>query len=329
MGGSRWSEEDYHTSVQSSVVNHGTPFVHHANINSGKAAKGVHDDLDPRKLKDGRRESRDSAAHPDSTGVLVFLDVTGTMEAVVKQIHASLPQLMGLLTRKAYLADPQLCFCAVGDAVTDQAPLQVGQFESGAEMEGDLSKIWIEGQGGGQAMESYELGAYFGVHHTVLDCVENRGKLGYAFFIGDERPWPKVHAEHIRKWFGVGEAQDIPTTQIFKELQELYHVYFILPLGSSNGDRYKREWQDIIGAENVLVLSDPNACAELIAAQIGMCEGTVDMAGIRRDLTDLGSSNALVRSVESAVNTSATGRAALAQTDAFSGSSKTGNVQRL
>jgi hypothetical protein len=329
MGGSRWSEDHYQQQVDNSVRSHGSAFVYHTQVKSGKAEEGVHADLDPRKLKNGQREARDSDAHPNSTGVLVFLDVTGTMEAVVKRIHASLPSFMGLLTRKNYLVDPQVLFGAVGDAVSDKAPLQVGQFESGAEMEGDLSKFWIEGQGGGQSMESYELAAYFGARHTVLDCVEKRSKKGYAFFIGDEKPWPKVHAEHIREWFGTSEARDIPTPQIFKELQDMYHVFIVLPIGSSNGDRFKREWQAIVGPENVLVLSEPEAAAELIAAQIGLCEQAVDMGQMQRDLIDIGTSAALVPGVMSAVSqVAASNRSSIAHTDAFGGAGSD-RVQRL
>lgn len=319
MGGSRWSEVHYNDQVTRSVGSHGTAFVHDANVRSGTATQGVHHDLDPRCLKNGRRESRDSADHPESNAVLIGLDVTGTMSSVVKKIHASLPKLMGLLTRKNYLDHPQICFCAIGDAVTDTAPLQVGQFESGAEMEGDLSKFWLEGNGGGQAMESYELFAYFGARHTSLDCVEKRGKLGYCFIIGDERPWPKVHAQHIRSWFGASEAVDIPTKDIFAELRELYHVFVILPIGSTYGERFKPEWEAVVGPEHVLVLSEPGCAAEVIAAQIGMCEQTVDAAGLGRDLLDVGTSAALVPVIERALSKVApSNRAAIAHTDAFS-----------
>jgi hypothetical protein len=319
MGGSRWDQDHYHQQVTRSVQSHGTAFVHDANVNTGKTQRGVHADLDPRALKGGRRESRDSPAHPESNAVLIGLDVTGTMSSVVRQIHASLPKLMGLLTRKNYLAHPQICFCAIGDAVTDEAPLQVGQFESGAEMEGDLSKFWLEGNGGGQAMESYELFAFFGARHTSTDCLEKRGKLGYAFIIGDEKPWPKVHAEHQRQWLGATEASDIPVKAIFEELQEQYHVFVILPLGSNYGDRYKSEWAEIVGAEHVLVLPNPEAAAELIAAQIGMCEQSVDAAGLRRDLADIGTSAALVPVIERAVSqTAASNRAGIVHSDVFS-----------
>jgi hypothetical protein len=77
-------------------------------------------------------------------------------------------------------------FGAIGDATCDRAPLQVGQFESDNRMDDDLSRILLEGGGGGQKTESYELAMYFMARHTAADCYEKRGKRGYLFIIGDE-----------------------------------------------------------------------------------------------------------------------------------------------
>jgi hypothetical protein len=33
----------------------------------------------------------------------------------------------------------------IGDATCDRAPLQIGQFESGIEINQDLAKLWLEG----------------------------------------------------------------------------------------------------------------------------------------------------------------------------------------
>ncbi len=330
MGGSRWSEDHYKTQVRSSVASVGTAFVHTSKVASGAVAAAVHADLDPRRLKNGVRESRDSDAHPESNAILVGLDVTGSMHRCVKAIHRSLPKLMGLLTRKNYIAHPQICFCAIGDAnKRDEAPLQVGQFESGAEMETDLSKFWLEGGGGGGGDETYELFAYFAARHTSVDCVEKRGKLGYCFIIGDEHPYPMLRASTIREWLPADEASDIDTKAIFRELMEQYNVFVILPTDSSHGDRYRGAWEEYVGAERVLALADSSAAAELIAAQIGMCESTADMDRIRKDLTDAGTSAALVRVVEDSVSTVAPGnRAGIATTGAFEGSGG-GNIGRL
>ena len=82
-------------------------------------------------------------------------------------LQRKLPQLLGLLLRKGYADDPQIMFGAIGDATCDRAPLQVGQFESDNRMDDDLGRILLEGGGGGQKTESYELAMYFMARHTV------------------------------------------------------------------------------------------------------------------------------------------------------------------
>src|SRR4051812_8990693 len=72
------------------------------------------------------RECRDSAEHPNSTAVVFALDVTGSMGAIPKLLASEqLPKFMKLLT-DCRVPDPQLLFMAVGDAISDSAPLQVG-----------------------------------------------------------------------------------------------------------------------------------------------------------------------------------------------------------
>lgn len=301
MGGSSWSNDAYSRNVSLNVDSHGTPFVHDANIRSGKATAATHNLLDPKGLK--IRESRDSDAHPRSNAILVGLDVTGSMGSVIKAIHEKLPTLMGLLLRKNYIPDPQILFAAIGDANTDTAPLQVGQFESGVEMEGDLSRFYIEGNGGGQKTESYELTAYVGARKTAIDCLEKRGKRGYCFLIGDEMPYGEVNRGEVQELIGDRLEASIPTEKIFRELQEKYFTFFIIPQGASHGSdkQVKKRWQDILGAEHVLVLEDPSSVAELIATQIGLCEEATSLDGAMEDLAEHGS-KALVPVIKAAVS---------------------------
>ena len=114
---------------------------------------------------------------------------------------------MGLLLRKGYLAHPQILIGGIGDATCDRAPLQVGQFESGIEIDEDLAKLWLEGGGGGQQTESYELAMYFMARHTSIDCLEKRGQRGYLFLIGDEMPYPKVKRKEVARSSATGSAR--------------------------------------------------------------------------------------------------------------------------
>eukprot|EP00658_Telonema_sp_P-2_P019084 TRINITY_DN17491_c0_g1_i2.p1 TRINITY_DN17491_c0_g1~~TRINITY_DN17491_c0_g1_i2.p1 ORF type:complete len:177 (+),score=58.16 TRINITY_DN17491_c0_g1_i2:68-598(+) len=56
--------------------------------------------------------------------IIVALDVTGSMGNWSKVIYDKLPMLFGQLMLQDYLDDPAICFAAVGDANSDEAPLQ-------------------------------------------------------------------------------------------------------------------------------------------------------------------------------------------------------------
>ena len=104
------------------------------------------------------RESRDSAEHPESLAIQVYLDVTGSMGKIPEVlVTQKLGSLMNTLIYHG-IAHPQILFGAIGDHTCDSFPLQVGQFESGTqELDQWLTKIYLEGGGGGQHMESYLL----------------------------------------------------------------------------------------------------------------------------------------------------------------------------
>ncbi|MFD4672135.1 hypothetical protein ACFWNN_20550 [Lentzea sp. NPDC058450] len=244
--------------------------------------------LDPFQV--GHRECRDSPDHADSTPIAVLFDVTGSMGSVPMIMQGKLGKLHGLLQRKGYLADPQLLFGGIGDADSDRVPLQVGQFESDNRMDEQLRDIFLEGNGGGQKSESYELAAYFIARHVVTDAWQKRGRKGYLFIIGDELNKPRLEARHIRRVIGDDVKQDIDPVSVYRELAKKWHVYFILPNQSSyfHDDSIGDHWRAILG-QNFLKLDDPGAVCELIAATIGLEEQVVDLDQALVDLAEVGS----------------------------------------
>src|ERR1700760_872648 len=193
MGSGRWSSDIYAAAER--MRGGKSAFTY-----TESGARTVHPDLDPFDV--GKRESRDSAEHPESLAIAVLFDVNGSMGSVPRNPPRQPPQLLGLLKDGGYARDPQLMFGAIGDATCDQAPLQVGQFESDNRMDGDLERILLEGGGGGQKTESYELAMYFMARHTSIDCLEKRGRRGYLFIIGDEMPYPAVKPREVSAWIG-------------------------------------------------------------------------------------------------------------------------------
>jgi hypothetical protein len=262
---------------------------------SDSGARSVHDALNPFGVT--VRESRDTDEHPRSLAIAVLFDVTGSMQGVPRVLQTKLPGLLGLLLRKGsahssrgYVADPHIMFGAIGDATCDRAPLQIGQFESDNRMDEDLGRILLEGGGGGQQTESYELAMYFMARHTSIDCFEKRGRRGYLFLIGDELAYPRVKRSEVKKIIGDDLAEDITTEAIVAELKRRYHVYYILPAGSSYvGDATVLSyWRGLLG-QNMIELDDLDAVCETIALTVGLEEGAIDLDHGLHDLADVGS----------------------------------------
>jgi len=182
--------------------------------------------FDPKYI--GNRESRDSEEHPDSTPIIVGVDVTGSMGYLSTQIvKESLNELMQKLYSSPLVPDPQLLFAAVGDADVDDAPLQVTQFESDIRIAEQLLDLWLEG-GGGDLPEDYELVWYFAARHTDTDSFRKRGKKGFCFTIGDASVHTKLSAEAIRKVFNDPADKDLKSTALAEEAGEKYELFHIV-----------------------------------------------------------------------------------------------------
>jgi hypothetical protein len=301
MGSGRWSTDVYDEHNRFKAAAGKSAFDYSDSMHkSGRSTWSVHSSLDPKGCK--FRESRDSDEHPDSTAVAVMFDVTGSMGGIPVTLQKKLPELLGLLLRKGYVTDPQILFGAIGDATCDGIPLQVGQFESDNRMDENLENIFLEGGGGGQQTESYELAMYFIARHTDIDCWNKRKHKGYLFLIGDEMAYPSVKKREVRNLIGDGAERDIPTAEIVRELQQRYHVFYILPRAASYGGdaRILGFWRKLLG-QHVLELEDPEAVCETIALTIGMMEGTIDLYAGADDLKEYGAAENTLKVVTTAL----------------------------
>jgi predicted protein tyrosine phosphatase len=228
------------------------------------AQRGCHPMMNPNGLT--MREARDSADHPHSLGIVFALDVTGSMGDIPRILATrELPTFMSLLT-SCGIADPQLLFMAIGDATSDDAPLQVGQFESTAElMDQWLTWSYLEAGGGGTGEESYELAFYMVAQHTDLDCWVKRNKKGYLFITGDELPYPAVSHHQIGTLVGEKLDADIPIKEAIAAAAETYHVFFLIP-DLKRRARCERKWRELLGDHVICMEAPQDACA--VAASI-------------------------------------------------------------
>lgn len=256
----------------------------------------IHPDLSPDQVD--VRESRDSDLHPNSVPIIVALDVTGSMGAIPENlIKNKLGALMSTLISNGIL-DPQIMFMAIGDHISDDYPLQVGQFESGTmELDNCLSKIFIERGGGGQNRESYPLAWYFAARHTSIDSFEKRQEKGFLFTIGDEGFHDHMGADFLQSKCGYKGREPLAASSLLNEAGRSYYVFHIHANEASyHNDHFVfSQWKSLLG-ERFLVLEDQNNIAELIATTVALVKGVspdAAMSGFDAK-TRLSVSNALV-----------------------------------
>ena len=122
MGSGRWSSGDWGTYSKKTYTGKTTKEVF--------TRSKVNEDFDPKNIS--IRESRDSDDNPNSTALIVALDVTGSMHYVIDEMaRKGMPTLCQEVYDRKPISDPHIMCMGVGDVdMRDTAPLQCTQFEA-------------------------------------------------------------------------------------------------------------------------------------------------------------------------------------------------------
>lgn len=266
MGHSRWD---------SSVYSSYSSAVRTMSSNQIFRESGIHQSMDPKGV--AFRESRDSENHPSSTPIAIGLDVTGSMGYIPEyMVKIGLGTMMDSILQRRPVADPAVMIMAIGDALHDNAPLQVGQFESDIVIANWLEKIWLEGYGGGNDFESYDLAYYFAIYHTKTDSFEKRNTPGVIITIGDEMPNLLTRSKDVKRIMNSNIQSDIRFVDLVEAVRPTYTPYHIIiaegSFASRNIDRVTSAWREILGPAAV-VLSDHTKTPELIVTMLDIDAG--------------------------------------------------------
>jgi hypothetical protein len=310
MGGGNWNVGTYQAASATRKATGTATFDYSDRVTSGRAPQVVHDLLRPDQTAGPSspfagqvmREVCVTDEHPDPTAIQIWLDVTGSNFQAAKIVHSKLPRLQAYLRDGHFCNDPQINVGAIGDANSDQFPLQWGQFESDNRLDDQIAAIILEGNGGGQRHETYELGAYLSARHVNLEPYHLLGKKGFVFFTGDEMPYQTIKRDYSRGHWGSGGhsltsltgddvAEDIDAAAIFAELQVQNHVFFLFQQqGAYRAESIVPAWEKVLGAEQIIMLDDPALYVEVIASIIARFEGDLDAAATSTALVKAGAS---------------------------------------
>lgn len=229
----------------------------------------------------GVREARDSDLNPESTAIYIGVDVTGSMGFLSEElVKKGLPKLFTEIYDRKPVTDPQVMVSAIGDATMyDRAPFQVGQFEADITASEWLEKVFIEGGGGGNGFESYDLPVYFAAYHTSIDCWEKRKQKGFLFTIGDEPPPPRTVIDAVKQHIasdGDGLEATVPFKEVIEAAQKMYHYFHIMIAegyhAQHSPNEVKEGWRELLG-ERAIWLQDHKALGETIISILQVLKG--------------------------------------------------------
>jgi hypothetical protein len=269
MGSGSWSKDSFVT--YSSVRGYDNLRLDGMDVAKFFTANDMPTELDPKKAK--LRESRDSVEHPNSTPIILALDVTGSMGSLASQIakHQLNELMMGIYEKKP-VSDPQVMFVMIGDHKTDKAPIQVSQFESDIRIAEQLTSAWFEGHGGGNGGESYHAAWYFAARHTDIDSLVKRGRKGFLFTIGDECCHNDFNAKSVKSLFGDSVSEDLTASGLLKEVSEKYEVFHLL-VGNYSQHGSEKYWKSLMG-DHAIILPKTEKLPSVILDTIKMTTST-------------------------------------------------------
>lgn len=269
MGHGAWSSDAYKSySLNARSMSRDALYSRSSHTDRTKSGQEVNVD------KIEFRESRDSDEHPTSTPLMVALDVTGSMGIIPEKLtKEGLGILVNEILQKKPITDPHILFMGIGDSYYDKAPLQVTQFESDNRICDQLTDIWLEGCGGGNNFENYDLAWAFGLYKTRTDAWDKRKEKGFIFTIGDECFPSSIIPTYFSRAFG--DITYISSKDLLKNVQSQWNIFHItIAQGNyarGNMNEVKESWS-ILGKRH-LVLENYDYLPQLIVSSIALDKG--------------------------------------------------------
>lgn len=219
--------------------------------------------------------------------LVIACDVTGSMGDWPATMFSKLPYLD--LEGKEYLGKGmEISFAAIGDAYCDSYPLQVRQFVGGKSLEKELKGLVIEGGGGGQVQESYDLGAVYYANNVKMPNAINP----IFIFIGDEGLYDGIDLGQAKEWARVDYKQRTSTKQVMEDLKKKYSVYLIRkPYNTGSGDGMSgtdrniyNQWASYLGEDHIAILPNASRVVDVIFGILAKETDRVDY--FRKELTE-------------------------------------------
>lgn len=245
------------------------------------SGSSLHKDLDPLK-----RTIKCESSSP----ILIWLDVTGSNIEFAKVTYDKAPMFYGQIEIQKYLDDFTLSVSAVGDAHSDSVPVQAAPFEKGLKVDEQLEKLYLEGGGGGQKQESYELAAYY----TLMHCDISEANVPFCFFIADEYPYFQIDPQQVQEHIGDTDVGTLDSKEVFTELLDKFkgNVFVILNEYFGGGNKGANKmiyegWCQVLPSEHIIRVTEEKSVIDLIRGIIAMVSKARTLEEYQDDLANL------------------------------------------
>ncbi len=260
MGHGRWDTKDWDNYTTTHTRGKSTREIFNASA--------MRPEMDPRAIQ--LRESRDSTENPNSTPIILALDVTGSMGVIAERMaREGLGTLVEQILDRKPVSDPHIMVMGVGDAHCDRAPLQASQFEADIRIAEQLKNIYLEGGGGNNSFESYNLPWYFAAKKTEIDATKH-GRKGIIFTFGDEECPPELTKEQIKKFIGDDVPANLSSKDLLTMVSTKYDVYHVVVEQGNHARSHKKEvydsWNKVLPPERIISLKDYTKLSEVLVS---------------------------------------------------------------
>jgi hypothetical protein len=246
-----WAGHDFASARKSYDAYAGRSYS--AAVSTGKSSK----DLIP-----------DSVSTESTSPLVIVVDETGSMGDWPATIFSKLPYLEN--EGKEYLGeDFEICFMAIGDAYNNETyPLQVRPFAKGLDLKKTLTELVIEGKGGGQTTETYELAALYANEKVNIP----KAIKPVMIFIGDEMCYDTISPDHAEHLMGIKIEKTLTTAAVFEKLKQKFAVYLIRKsYGTSSGNvlsdddkKITASWAKYLGDDHISNLPEAARVVDVI-----------------------------------------------------------------
>lgn len=244
-----------------------------------------------------------TSKHP----IIIMLDVTGSNTNFARIVYDKMPMFYGQIEQKGYLKDFEISICAVGDMNSDDYPLQIADFSKGIEIDNWLKKLVLEGCGGGQRCETYEMAAYYLLKNFSFE----KGSEPIIFFLGDEAPYDKIKGDFVKKYI----TSDFNTSDFNMSSEEVFQLLlkivpntylFLNPYqGCVNDLNIVQTWRNMFKGfeKNIIQMQQgtENSIVDLMLGVIAMI-GDRSLNDYKVDMLDRGQTQQRITSVSSALD---------------------------